>query len=39
MLTEIAPRPSRVTVPYNPATAPFASLMLRTLEGDARSPP
>jgi putative ABC transport system substrate-binding protein len=22
---------------YNPATAPFASLMLRTLEGDARS--
>jgi putative tryptophan/tyrosine transport system substrate-binding protein len=37
MLTEIAPRPSRVTVLYNPATAPFASLMLRTLEGDARS--
>jgi putative ABC transport system substrate-binding protein len=37
MLTEIAPRPSRVTVLYNPATAPFASLMLRTLEDDARS--
>jgi putative ABC transport system substrate-binding protein len=37
MLTEIAPRPSRATVLYNPATAPFASLMLRTLERDARS--
>ena len=37
MLTEIAPRPSRVAVLYNPATAPFASPMLRTLEGDARS--
>jgi putative ABC transport system substrate-binding protein len=37
VLTEIAPRLSRATVLYNPATAPFASLMLRTLERDARS--
>jgi len=37
ILTEIAPRPSRVAVLYNPATAPFASLMLRTLESDARA--
>lgn len=36
MLTEITPRPSRVAVLYNPATAPVGPLM-RTLEDDARS--
>ena len=37
MLTHIEPRASRVAVLYNPATAPFASLMLRTLAEAAAS--
>jgi putative ABC transport system substrate-binding protein len=36
MLTQVTPRPSRVFVVYNPATAPFASLMLRTIEDAGR---
>jgi putative tryptophan/tyrosine transport system substrate-binding protein len=32
MLTQVTPKPSRVLVVYNPATAPFAPLMLRTIE-------
>ena len=37
MLTQVTPRVSRVFVVYNPATAPFAALMLRTLEDAART--
>ena len=37
MLTQITPPVSRVTVLYNPATAPFAGLMLRALEEAAPS--
>ncbi|QOZ55286.1 ABC transporter substrate-binding protein [Bradyrhizobium sp. CCBAU 53338] len=37
MLTQVTPRVSRVFVVYNPATAPFAPLMLRTLEDAART--
>jgi putative tryptophan/tyrosine transport system substrate-binding protein len=37
MLTQITPKVSRVSVVYNPATAPFASLMLRTIEESARA--
>ncbi|MBW7962684.1 ABC transporter substrate-binding protein [Bradyrhizobium sp. BR 10261] len=36
MLTQVTPKVSRVFVIYNPATAPFAALMLRTLEDAAR---
>ena len=37
MLTQITPKVSRVFVVYNPATAPFAPLMLRTVEDAART--
>ncbi|AWL99124.1 ABC transporter substrate-binding protein [Bradyrhizobium amphicarpaeae] len=37
MLTQVTPRLSRVVVVYNPATAPFAPLMLRTIEDAART--
>jgi len=37
MLTQVTPKPSRVVVVYNPATAPFAPLMLRTIEDAART--
>ncbi|PSO19102.1 ABC transporter substrate-binding protein [Bradyrhizobium sp. MOS003] len=37
MLTQVTPKPSRVVVVYNPATAPFAPLMLRTIEDAARA--
>lgn len=37
MLTQVAPKLSRVFVVYNPATAPFAPLMLRTIEDAART--
>ena len=37
MLTQVAPKLSRVVVVYNPATAPFAPLMLRTVEDAART--
>lgn len=37
MLTQVRPRVSRVFVVYNPATAPFAPLMLRTIEEAART--
>ncbi|UFW48867.1 ABC transporter substrate-binding protein [Bradyrhizobium arachidis] len=37
MLTQVTPRVSRVFVVYNPATAPFAPLMLRTVEEAART--
>ncbi|WP_456842423.1 ABC transporter substrate-binding protein [Bradyrhizobium sp. USDA 4486] len=37
MLTQVTPRVSRVFVVYNPATAPFAPLMLRTIEEAART--
>lgn len=37
MLTQVTPKVSRVFVVYNPATAPFAPLMLRTLEDAART--
>ena len=37
MLTQIAPPVRRVFVVYNPATAPFAPLMLRTIEDAART--
>jgi putative ABC transport system substrate-binding protein len=37
MLTQITPKVSRVFVVYNPATAPFAPLMLRTIEDAART--
>lgn len=36
MLTQVTPRVARVHVVYNPATAPFAGLMLRTIEGAAQ---
>ncbi|MDN5003526.1 ABC transporter substrate-binding protein [Bradyrhizobium sp. GCM10027634] len=37
MLTQVTPRVSRVFVVYNPATASFAPLMLRTIEDAART--
>ena len=37
MLTQVAPPVRRVFVVYNPATAPFAPLMLRTIEDAART--
>lgn len=37
MLTQITPKLARVFVVYNPATAPFAPLMLRTIEEAARA--
>ncbi|WP_441239190.1 ABC transporter substrate-binding protein [Bradyrhizobium sp. 930_D9_N1_4] len=37
MLTQVTPNVSRVVVVYNPATAPFAPLMLRTVEDAART--
>ncbi|TQF32685.1 ABC transporter substrate-binding protein [Bradyrhizobium sp. UNPA324] len=37
MLTQVTPKVSHVAVVYNPATAPFAPLMLRTIEDAART--
>ena len=37
MLTQITPKVSRVFVVYNPATAPFAGLMLHTIEQAGRA--
>ncbi len=37
MLTQVTPKVTRVFVVYNPATAPFAPLMLHTLEDAART--
>ena len=37
MLTQITPKVSRIAVVYNPATAPFAGLMLRTIEQAANA--
>jgi len=37
MLAQVSPKVARVFVVYNPATAPFAPLMLRTLEDAART--
>ncbi|MCA1431875.1 ABC transporter substrate-binding protein [Bradyrhizobium sp. BRP20] len=37
MLTQVTPKVSRVAVVFNPATAPFAPLMLRTIEDAART--
>ncbi|WP_018648541.1 ABC transporter substrate-binding protein [Bradyrhizobium huanghuaihaiense] len=37
MLTQVTPKVFRVFVVYNPATAPFAPLMLRTIEDAART--
>ncbi|MFB6461176.1 ABC transporter substrate-binding protein [Bradyrhizobium tunisiense] len=37
MLTQVTPPVRRVFVVYNPDTAPFASLMLRTIEDAART--
>ena len=37
MLTQITPRVTTVSVLYNPATAPFAPLMLRAIENAASS--
>lgn len=37
MLTQVSPKVSRVFVVYNPGTAPFAPLMLRTIEDAART--
>lgn len=37
MLAQVTPKVSRVFVVYNPATAPFAPLMLRTIEDAART--
>jgi putative ABC transport system substrate-binding protein len=37
MLTQVTPRVARVFVVYNPATAPFAGIMLRTIEDAART--
>ena len=37
MLTQVTPKVSRVFIVYNPATAPFATLMLHTLEEAART--
>lgn len=36
MLTQLTPKVSRVLIVYNPATAPFAPLMLRTIEDAGR---
>ncbi|MCJ9705918.1 ABC transporter substrate-binding protein [Bradyrhizobium sp. SHOUNA76] len=38
MLTQVAPPVRRVFVVYNPETAPFAPLMLRTVEDAAQTP-
>lgn len=37
MLTQVSPKVSRAVVVYNPSTAPFAPLMLRTLDEAART--
>lgn len=37
MLTQVTPKVSRVRVVYNPATAPFAGLMLQTIENAGRA--
>lgn len=37
MLTQVTPKVSRAFVVYNPSTAPFAPLMLRTIEDAART--
>ncbi|MFK4491544.1 ABC transporter substrate-binding protein [Bradyrhizobium sp. USDA 336] len=37
MLTQVTPKVSRVAVVFNPATAPFAPLMLRTIEDAGRA--
>lgn len=37
MLTQVTPKVSGVFIVYNPATAPFAPLMLRTIEDAART--
>jgi putative ABC transport system substrate-binding protein len=37
MLTQVTPKVSRAFVVHNPATAPFAPLMLRTIEQAART--
>lgn len=37
MLAQVTPKVSRVLVVYNPATAPFAPLMLRTIDDAART--
>lgn len=37
MLAQVTPKVSHVFVVYNPATAPFAPLMLRTIEDAART--
>ncbi|MCA1547812.1 ABC transporter substrate-binding protein [Bradyrhizobium sp. BRP19] len=37
MLTQVTPKVSRVAVVFNPATAPFAPLMLRAIEDAART--
>lgn len=37
MLTQVTPKVSSVAVIYNPATAPFAPLMLRTIEDAGRA--
>ncbi|UWU69955.1 ABC transporter substrate-binding protein [Bradyrhizobium sp. NC92] len=37
MLTQVTPKVSRVAIVYNPATAPFAPLMLRTIEDAGRA--
>ncbi|MBR0828919.1 ABC transporter substrate-binding protein [Bradyrhizobium manausense] len=37
MLTQVTPKVSRVRVVYNPATAPFAGLMLHTIEDAGRA--
>ncbi|MEK9279570.1 MULTISPECIES: ABC transporter substrate-binding protein [unclassified Bradyrhizobium] len=37
MLSQIKPKVARVFVVYNPATAPFAGLMLQTIEDAARA--
>src|SRR5215471_5660026 len=37
MLTQITPAPTHVAALYNPATAPFAGLMLRAIEENAPS--
>jgi putative ABC transport system substrate-binding protein len=37
MLTQVTPKVSRVVIVYNPATAPFAPLMLRTIEDAGRA--
>ncbi|MEY9363471.1 putative ABC transport system substrate-binding protein [Bradyrhizobium yuanmingense] len=37
MLTQVTPKVSRAAIVFNPATAPFAPLMLRTIEDAART--